>query len=115
MAYELYRHPVQVDGGYVPHKTLDLHLCETGLSWRTLSAYSKIVEGWIADPSTYPEELKGCYPLLWQGYRIPGGRYVRYRYLSWSNGKVEVVSHVPRENEALSDRYPILLAPADES
>ncbi len=89
--YNLYRHEHQHDGSIRGYE-LEAHLKETGLTNRALSLESELIMGWITDPSTYPEELKGMYPLLWgsaQGH--DDDRLVPY--LDWSDGEAIVRWH----------------------
>ena len=63
-----YRGPVCISG----HE-LKKHIKETGLIDRCFSLEDELVQGWIANPSTYPEELRKQAVCLWKSVRISGG------------------------------------------
>ena len=45
------------------------HLVETGRIERCFSLESDLVRGWLNDPSSYPDELKGKWVVLWGSQR----------------------------------------------
>lgn len=66
-AFDLYLAPGQKNGGYMTGFDLEKHLEEAKLLDRTFSLDDELVKGWLADPSTYPEEFKGKAVFLWKG------------------------------------------------
>lgn len=88
--FGLYLHPSQDGGGSVVGFELEAHLKETGQLDRAYGLEDELVKGWIANPATYPEELKKKVIFLWKSSRgrdgersVPG--------LVWSGGRVHVV------------------------
>ena len=87
--FELYLHEQQKSSEGMLGYDLERHLEETGLINRTLSLESELVKGWLADPSTYPEEFKDKAVFLWKSRRDSGdGR--RVACLHWCAGRVVV-------------------------
>ncbi len=70
-SFELYLHDRQKNGGGIRGYDLEAHLKETGLIDRCFSLEDEAVMGWLANPSTYPEEFKGKLVYLWKS---AGGR-----------------------------------------
>lgn len=87
---ELYRHEAQgADRRGIDGEDLNKHIRETGLIGRCLSFEDEIVKGWIADPSTYPEEFKGMEVFLWKSRRKYGEHIECIGCLVWrTNPKV---------------------------
>lgn len=69
--YELYRNQEQNVGKLITGLDLEVHLRESGLITRALSLESPLIKGWLADPLTYPEELKRKRVTLWGSMRGP--------------------------------------------
>jgi len=89
-AFELYLAPAQQNGGYMKGFDLEKHLVETGRIKRSFSLEDELVKGWLADPSTYPEELKGKAVSLWKSRRTSrGDRFVAS--LCWYDVRVIVI------------------------
>ncbi len=87
--FELYLAPCQRDGGWMAGFDLEKHLEETKLIDRAFSIEDELVKGWLANPSTYPEECKGKAIFLWKSKRAIGsGRRVAYLY--WRGDRVVV-------------------------
>ena len=88
--YELYLAPDQRNGGSIKGFDLDEHLKKEKLIERTMSLDDEVVKGWLADPSTYPEEFKGKAIFLWKSHRSSGdNRSVAYLY--WYGDRVIVL------------------------
>jgi hypothetical protein len=88
-AYELYLAPAQ-RGGTIKGFDLDKHLQDEKLTPRTMGLEDEVVKGWLADPSTYPEEFKGKAIFLWKSQRgSRGDRSVAC--LIWRDGRVVVL------------------------
>ena len=93
--FELYLAPAQRDGGSIKGLDLEEHLKEAELIDRTYSLDDEMVKGWLADPSTYPEEFKGKAVFLWKSQQPPGvGRNVAC--LVWDVARVVVNWHLAR-------------------
>ena len=89
LTFELYLAPAQRDGGTMKGFDLEKHLQETKLIDRCFSLEDELVKGWIANPSTYPEEFKTKVVFLWKSKRTSGsGRDVAY--LCWDDDRVIV-------------------------
>ena len=106
-AFRLYLAPGQQNGGWMKGFDLEKHLEETKLIDRAYSLEDELVKGWIANPSTYPEEFKKKAVFLWKSQRTSGSdREVAYLY--WDDDRV-IVSW-----DWLEDRWygydPVLLA-----
>lgn len=93
--FELYLHPDQ-NSGTIGGFELEAHLKETGRLDRALGLEDEVVKGWIANPATYPEELKEKLVFLWksaldrQSHRdLPTHRDVPF--LFWNSGGEEVI------------------------
>lgn len=86
---ELYIFGKQKTGGYEIGFDLEKHLEETKLINRAFSLDDELVKGWIADPSTYPEEFKGKAIFLWKSKRASGDNR-RVAYLAWGGEHVVV-------------------------
>lgn len=87
--FELYLAPGQENGGSMMGFDLEKHLEETKLINRTFSLDDELVKGWIANPSSYPEEFKGKAIFLWKSRRTSGSdRTVAYLY--WRGDRVIV-------------------------
>ena len=93
-AFELYLTPAQQNRPVhdsFPITTLveiESHLEAEGLIGRTFSLQDDLVKGWLADPSTYPDELKGKRVYLWKSTQAfpKGSTDLRDRevaYLVW--------------------------------
>lgn len=89
LGYELCLAPQERDGGWITGFDLEKHLEEEKLMDRTMSLEDELVKGWIADPSTYPEELKTKAVFLWKSQRTTGSNR-RVAYLYWYDGRVIV-------------------------
>ncbi len=89
IGWELYLLPTQEKGETIRGFYLESHLKETGLIDRCFSIEDDLVRGWVANPATYPEELKGKMVFLWKSAQgRDGDRYVPY--LIWGGNKVVV-------------------------
>ncbi len=82
VSYELYSHKNQGTDDIIGFD-LCAHLRETGFIDRALSLVSEQVEGWFNHPSTYPEELRKVYPVLWRSVQDFHGIYY-VPVLSWT-------------------------------
>ena len=91
-SYELYLAPSQRDGGSMKGFDLEKHLQGENLIDRTMSLEDEMVKGWIADPSTYPEEFKGKAVFLWKSQRNSGSDRI-VAYLIWHDDRVVVNWH----------------------
>jgi len=88
-AFELYLAPGQRDGGWMTGFDLEKHLEETKLIERAFSLEDELVKGWLANPATYPKELKTKAVFLWRSRRAIGSnREVACLY--WSDDRVIV-------------------------
>lgn len=88
--FELYLHSKQQEeGGWIEGSELNRHLTETGLIDRCMSLEDEAVKGWIANPSTYPEEYKSKSIFLWKSRRGTG-RDRSVACLVWRGGRVFV-------------------------
>ncbi|MDO8569452.1 MAG: hypothetical protein Q7R89_01545 [bacterium] len=87
--FQLYLAPGQENGGTIRGYDLEKYLKEGGLMDRAFSLEDELVKGWIADPSTYPEELKGKAVFLWKSKRSSGDSTI-VAYLCWNDGCVVV-------------------------
>lgn len=88
-AFELYLAPGQRDGGWMTGSDLEKYLKEMKLIKHCFSFDDELVKGWIANPSTYPEEFKTKAVFLWKSKRTIGShRDVAYLY--WNSGRVLV-------------------------
>lgn len=72
LGFYLYVAPAQQNGGAIKGFDLERHLQETKLIDHTLSLEDEIVKGWLANPSSYPEEFKGKVVFLWKSQRFSG-------------------------------------------
>jgi len=89
-AFEPYLAPGQQNGAWMKGFDLDKHLEETKLIDRTMSLDDELVKGWLADPSTYPEEFKNKAVFLWKSKRSSGdGAFVAF--LFWRVGRVILI------------------------
>lgn len=87
--FELYLHDKQKNGGRINGFDLENYLKETGLINRALSLEDELVKGWLENPRTYPEELKGKAVFLWKSTQdSDGNRGVAC--LCWLDGRVVV-------------------------
>lgn len=68
--FTLYLHDHQKNFHCMKGFNLEKHLEETGLITRCLRLEDEVVNGWIASPSSYPEEFKGKAVFLWKSKRI---------------------------------------------
>ena len=97
--YELFLHPVQRLNGTMTKLNLELYLQITGQIARVRSLEDEDVRGWIADPSSYPQELRELPDGrldLWGTIRGQG--YEReIVQLLWKNERVKVVSEKFKE------------------
>ena len=92
-AFELYLAPGQENFGLMTALDIEKHLEETGLINRVFSLKDELVKGWVANPSTYPEELKTKRVLLWGSKQICHGdgsdpRDVEFAHLIWYQNRV---------------------------
>ena len=72
MMYELYVPNTQALSGYIDYLALDQHLERTGRINRAFSIDDELVKGWLANPSSYPEEFKVMTIYLWKSQRGTG-------------------------------------------
>ncbi len=87
--FELYLAPGQQNGGWIVGLNLEKHLEETKLIDRCFSLEDELVKGWLANPSSYPEEFKEKAIFLWKSKRTSGS-VRRVAYLCWRGGRVIV-------------------------
>jgi len=109
--FELYRHPKQgrmSEGEAIAGFDLKVHLEEKGCIGRAFSLESPMVQGWIKNPETCPEEFKGQRIFLWGSIRGPDPLLRKVAYLSWFDGCVDVGWAWLGDN--LYDNNPALLA-----
>lgn len=66
MKYELCFAPGQLDSGGVIAAEVKKHLEKTHRISRGFSEKDELVVGWLENPSSYPEELKGKSVFLWK-------------------------------------------------
>ncbi len=105
----LYLHEKQKTAPWISGYDLEAHLKKTGLIDRCFSLEDDLIKGWLANPSTYPEEFKGRWVNLWKSAQgRDGGRNVPC--LSWDGGKVIV--HWPWLSRDWGIHGPALLASA---
>ena len=85
--FELYLVPGQ-DAGRMSGFDIAKHLEETGLINRAFSLEDDLIKGWIADPATYPEELKTKAVFLWKSQQHPvyPPNKDNVFFLSWCDG-----------------------------
>ncbi len=107
LTHELYLTPAQRNGGTITGFDLDKHLRDEKLIDRTMSLEDEMVKGWIANPSTYPEEFKGKAVFLWKSQRSSSGNR-GVAYLVWGGGRVVV--HWRWLVYGWRGYYPVLLA-----
>ena len=88
--FELYLAPAQQNGGTVVGFDLEKYLKDEKLIERTFSLEDEVVKGWIANPSTYPQEFKGKAVFLWKSQRT-FGLHRNVAYLVWDAGCVVVL------------------------
>ena len=84
-----YLAPGQQRGSWMKGFDLEKHLIETKLIDRAFSLEDEVVKGWIANPSSYPEEFKGSAIFLWKSTRF-SGFFRRAACLYWDDGRVVV-------------------------
>jgi hypothetical protein len=85
----LYLAPAQENGGWITGFDLEQHLITEKLIERCYSLDDKLVQGWINNPSTYPEEFKGKAVFLWKSTRTSdSGRSIACLY--WDDYRVVV-------------------------
>ena len=82
LSFKLYLAPGQQNGRQMKGFDLEKHLEETRRINRAFSLEDELVKGWIANPSTYPEEFKGKPVFLWKSKRASGDSY-EIAYLIW--------------------------------
>ncbi len=87
--YELYLSPEQKSDGTIKGFGLEERLKKEKLIERCMSLESPLVKGWLADPSTYPEELKTKAVFLF-GSKRTAGSFVSVACLCWDGGRVVV-------------------------
>ena len=107
--FELYLVPGQ-DAGRMSGFDIAKHLEETGLINRAFSLEDDLIKGWIADPATYPEELKTKAVFLWKSQQHPSYPHNKDNVFSlhWYGGpNVVRGNHFLRNN--LSSECPALL------
>jgi hypothetical protein len=104
--FELYRHPDQSSGGFITGLLLEKHLNKNDLIFRTLSIEDDMVQGWLDNPATYPEELKYDEVCLWQSIRLEGVNR-QIAALKWNDGRVFVCWYSLKNN--FSHTSPALL------
>lgn len=111
--FELYLIPGQ-DVGQVTGFDIAKHLEETGLINRAFSLEDELIKGWIADPSTYPEELKTKEVFLWKSQRHPSYplNQDNVSHLSWCGGP-KVLTGNQFLNRWWSSRGPAILKPKE--
>lgn len=85
--FELYLFGKQKTGGWERGHDIEVHLNETGLINRCLSKDDDVVQGWLANPETYPKEFKDKVVFLWKSVDIRDGLR-KAPYLAWRGGRV---------------------------
>ncbi|OGE82859.1 MAG: hypothetical protein A2846_01270 [Candidatus Doudnabacteria bacterium RIFCSPHIGHO2_01_FULL_49_9] len=89
-AFELYLYYKQRGAGGTGGHDIERHLDELpDIAKRAYSLEDKVVKDWLADPTTYPEELKGKNIFLWGSKRID--QFSRIEYLAWSGIRLVVL------------------------
>ncbi|MDO8471201.1 MAG: hypothetical protein Q7S49_01175 [bacterium] len=91
-AFKLYLHERQKNGEWMQGYDLEKHLEESGLINRAFSLEDELVKGWLANPSSYPEEFKGESVFLWKSKKRFAFDARNVVYLYWV-GK-EVIPHL---------------------
>lgn len=108
--YELYLAPGQKGGRGVTCLGVEAHLHETGLIERVFSLDDKLVEGWLANPETYPAELKGQIVFLWGS--TAGSGWSRRVALLFSGDDELHKDWCPLAEEVPMGPFPNLLKPS---
>ena len=85
-SWQLYLAPGQRHGGSMTGYELDKHIKSEGLMDDTFSLNDPLVQGWIADPKTYPEEFKDKIIYLWKSQNSYRGSY-GVMCLMWGGGE----------------------------
>ena len=106
-AHELYLSPAQHGGGWISGFDLEKHLQEEELIDRTFSLEDEVVKGWLANPSTYPEEFKGKAVFLWKSQKSSGHDRL-IAYLLWRGDRVIV--YWLWQSHGWRSSHPVLLA-----
>lgn len=90
--WKLDLHPTQRDGGVIQGWDLEKHYDSPEFNGRHYSLESPEVKGWIANPTTYPDEFKGKAVFLW-GSRQGSGGDREVACLIWLGDRVRVAWH----------------------
>ncbi len=85
----LYFHEKKKTAPWISGYDLEAHLKKTGLIDRCFSLEDDLIKGWLANPSTYPEEFKGKWVYLWKSAQDRDG-YRCVPCLDWRGGEVIV-------------------------
>lgn len=80
--FEIYIAVDQENGNAMTGFDLERHLTIVGLMGRCASLEDLLIKGWIANPSTYPEELKKKNIFLWR-HAVTSGGFRRVACLVW--------------------------------
>ncbi len=108
-SYELYFTDEQFMGVSIDGKEFIPRLTKDGLLDRCLSLESPVVKGWLANPNTYPDELKKVSPFL-LGSRGRVGSKCSSPRLVCDHGGMRVIQDLLDYNQ-WDNRFPILLEP----
>lgn len=87
--WKLDLHPTQKDGGVIQGWDLEKHYDSPEFNGRHYSLEHPVVQDWIRDPTTYPDEFKGKAVFLW-GSRQGSSGYREVAYLIWFGYRVKV-------------------------
>lgn len=87
--WKLDLHPIQKDGGVIQGWDLEKHYDSPEFNGRHYSLEHPVVQDWIRDPTTYPDEFKGKAVFLW-GSRLGSSGHRLVAYLFWFGYRVEV-------------------------
>ena len=107
--YELYRASCQDQPPCCSAYSLRQHMRSAGLTSRAFSVEDSLVQGWVFNPSSYPEELKTKEVFLWGSQKVLDKRNV-VAYLVWHVDCV-AVCWWELQHCCCSDTRPSLLKP----
>jgi hypothetical protein len=87
--YELYRATRQDKAPCCSAYVLRQHIVSSGILSRSFSIDDPTVQGWLSNPSSYPEDLKGKDLFLWGSQRVTD-KFTEVAYLVWNIDCIEV-------------------------
>ena len=87
--FKLYLAPGQQNGRTMKSFDLEKYLEEAKIINRCFSLEDALVKGWLANPSSYPEEFKGKAIFLWKSKQTSGDD-THVAYLYWDDDRVIV-------------------------